>query len=240
MPGLALAAAFLLLPLTSQAQTIAPPLFRCAFAPGSATPAPACGETVSALRAYWSAAIGAGTPFDRLDVLGSAGPNEARRDPRLAQRRAEAVAALLTAAGFSRDRLSAEASALGEAVVLMDPHGSFRCLFASGSAVITPACTATLHGALAMVGDYPAARRAALEIDVNGFTDDREARAGLTALATRRAEAVVQALRALGLRTQTLNARGHGPEGALRPTSLPDPRARVVSLAVIPPASGSR
>ena len=227
-----------LFPLSPSAQTITPPLFRCPFAPGSAEVHALCEESAGALRDHWSAAIAAGTPLARVDVLGSTSTEEARRNPGLAQQRAAAVAALLVRLGFSAERMGVETSDFGEPVVLMDPFGQARCLFAPGSAAITPACTAALRGFAAMVGEYPTARRATLEIDANGFTDDREARSGLSTLAARRAEAVVQALRAQGLRTQTFNLRGHGPDGALRPTNRPDPRARVVSLVVVPPAAG--
>ena len=92
-----------------------------------------------------------------------------------------------------------------------------------------------LRGVVQWVGEHPAARRDVLELDVNGFTDDREARTADAGLAGHRAAAVVQALRALGLRTQTLNARAQAPSGAARPTSAPDRRMRVVSIGVVPP-----
>lgn len=237
---LTLSALLAIAPLAAIAQSLAPPLFRCEFAPGSGTPMPPCEDRVRALHAYWSAAIAAGAPFARVDVLGAIDPREARRDPTLARRRAVAVGALLVGVGFAPERLSVETSALEEAVVLMDPHGIFRCLFAPGSATVTPTCATALRGVVAMVGDHPAAQRCTLMLDVNGFTDDREARTASPGLAMRRAEAVVQALRALGLRTQALNARGHGPDGAARPTNRPDARERAVSIVVVPRAGDAR
>jgi len=219
------------------ARAITPPLFRCPFVPGSAALTPLCEDSARALRDYWGASIVAGTPPARVAVIGSVGTAERGAARDLAQRRAAAVARLLVSLGFSSDRLSIETGDLAEPVVAMDPFAGFRCLFAPESAVVSPSCQAALRGFVAMVGEYPAARRAALEIDVNGFTDDHEARSGPPGLASRRASAVAAALRGLGLATQRLNARGHGPEAALRPTSRPDPGARVVGIVVVPPAA---
>ncbi|ONS14394.1 hypothetical protein A8E24_21495 [Burkholderia cenocepacia] len=93
--------------------------------------------------------------------------------------------------------------------------------FATDSAVLTPAATATLDKLLNQQGDRHFAR-----VEVDGYTDATGSDAHNQALSKRRADAVAGYLREHGLKADSFAANGHGEANPAASNDTVEGRAR--------------
>lgn len=221
-----------------------PPAVSCRFDRQSAEVTPVCQAQILNLINTWYAGPEGGRPFTRVLIASRVGSARVPDEPNsyeahdLSERRAAAIRRIFILSGIPERRITLQHVnpnpwpsgffPMVEITLYTGLHA--RCQFALGSATLASPCREALRILVRDAVEMSRGRPEDLELEINGFADDREARTGRASLASQRAEAIAQAMRRLGINTPFTVVRGHGPDGEYRPTDEPDQRMRAVGV----------